>query len=418
MGVMEEQDLFPQSENRSDAESDARPQRRGRARERVQRRKQTRATGELFAAPVSGDADSPGSPMGASRFAAPPRRSSPSQVKPAGGLTLPNVNLPINRTILVAVGSVLFIVIVVVALGSLRNRPVEDGVNALWLGDEWTYTPADESAVNSLVERMRTNRVDTLFAWITQLMPDRAWFGEENFEAAGQFAATFKAAYPNASLYGWIRIPVDGVSITLDSAAQSQIAAVSQRIVDEMGFDGVLLHVDPILSEDEAYLALLRQVRTSIGSASLAAAVPPDWTPVAADVPQPPLIAPGTIWDTTYKQRVALLVDEIVVQTYNTGFDNPIDYTRWIAYQVESYTAAIAALDVAVNLFVGIPTYDADPPRFNPAVENIASAAAGLRDGVSAAGEAARFLRGAALYAEWTTDDREWEAFRSEWAVR
>ncbi|PJF24444.1 MAG: hypothetical protein CUN53_17805, partial [Phototrophicales bacterium] len=130
------------------------------------------------------------------------------------------------------------------------------------------------------------------------------------------------------------------------------------------------------------------------------------------------LIAPGTIWDTTYKQRVALLVDEIVIQTYNTGFDSPTDYTQWIAYQVESYTAAIAALDVDVNLFVGIPTYDADPPRFNPAVENIASAAAGLRDGVSAAGDAARFLRGAALYAEWTTDDREWEAFRAEWAVR
>lgn len=417
--MMDEQESFPQSEeDRANAEKDSSSQRRGRARDRVQRRKQMRATGEIFAAPISTDSESPGSPAGASRFAAPPRRSSQSQVKPSGGFSLPNINLPFNRTILVAVGSVMFIVIVVVALGSLRNRPVEDGVNALWLGDEWTYTPADESAVGSLVERMRTNRVDTLFAWVTQLMPDRAWFGEENFEAAGQFAAAFKAAYPNASLYGWIRIPVDGVSITLDSAAQSQIAAVSQRIVDELGFDGVLLHVDPILSEDETYLALLRQVRTSIGAAVLAAAVPPDWTPIAADVPQPPLIAPGTIWDTTYKQRVALLVDEIVIQTYNTGFDNPTDYTRWIAYQVDAYTAAIAALDVAVNLFVGIPTYDADPPRFNPTVENIASAAAGLRDGVSAAGDAARFLRGAALYAEWTTDDREWEAFRAEWADR
>lgn len=417
--MMDEQDLFPQSEeDRANAETESSAQRRGRARDRVQRRKQMRATGEIFAAPVSTGSESPGSPVGASRFAAPPRRSSLSQVKPAGGFSLPNINLPFNRTILVAVGSVMFIVIVVVVLGSIRNRPAEDGVNALWLGDEWTYTPADESAVGSLVERMRTNRVDTLFAWITQLMPDRAWFGEENFEAAGQFAATFKAAYPNASLYGWIRIPVDGVSITLDSAAQSQIAAVSQRIVDELGFDGVLLHVDPILSEDETYLALLRQVRTSIGAAALAAAVPPDWTPIAADVPQPPLIAPGTIWDITYKQRVALLVDEIVIQTYNTGFDNPTDYTRWIAHQVDTYTAAIAALDVAVNVFIGIPTYDADPPRFNPAVENIASAAAGLRDGVSAAGEAARFLRGAALYAEWTTDDREWEAFRAEWADR
>jgi hypothetical protein len=414
---MDEQDLTPQSEDRRSAETDQPVRRRGRARERVQRRKQTRASGDMFAAPASVDPEAHRPPFGASRFAAPPRRPGSLQVRPSGGFTLPNINLSLSRTILIAFGSVIFVAAVVAALGSLRNRPAEDGVNALWLGDEWTYTPADESAVNSLVERMRLVRVDTLFAWITQLMPDRVWFGEENFEAAARFAATFKAAYPSASLYGWVRIPVDGVSITLDSAAQSQIAALSQRIVDEMGFDGVLLHVDPILSEDESYLALLRQVRTRIGSAALAVAVPPDWTPAAA-VPQPPLIAPGTIWDTIYKQRVALLVDEIVVQTYNTGFDNPSDYSRWIAYQVETYTAAIAALDVAVNVFIGIPTYDADPPRFNPAVENIASAAAGLRDGMNAAGNAARFLRGAALYAEWTTDEREWESFRTEWAAR
>jgi hypothetical protein len=415
---MDEQDLTPQSKDRRGAEADQPVRRRGRARERVQRRRQMRAAGDLFTAPAPADSEAHRPPFGASRFAAPPRRAGSPQVRPSGGFTLPKINLPASRTLLLALGSALFIAAVVAALGSLRSRPAEDGVNALWLGDEWTYTPADEGAVSSLVERMKTNRIGTLFAWIAQLMPDRAWFGEAHFEAASQFAAAFKAAYPSASLYGWIRIPVDGASIALDSAVQSQIAAISRRIVDEMGFDGVLLHVDPILNEDESYLALLRQVRTQIGSAALAVAVPPDWTPTAANVPQPPLIAPGTIWDTIYKQRVALLVDEIVVQTYNTGFTDPNDYARWIAYQVETYTAAIDALDVVVKVFIGMPTYDADPPRFNPAVENIASAAAGLRAGMNAAGDAARFLRGAALYAEWTTDEREWESFRTEWAAR
>jgi hypothetical protein len=355
-----------------------------------------------------------------SRFALPstgkPKRRAARRDDPLSRLMA--IRLPFNRNIAIAVGSVLFVGVIVVILGLVRNRPSESADNALWVGDEWTASAPDAARLTAWIETLRANQVGTIFAWVSQLTPERTWFGEQNLRIAADFATAFSTADPTARVYGWLFIPVDGSAIQLDDAAQTQIADMARRVVTELDFDGVMLHVDPIADGDENYLALLRAVRTAIDDAPLAVAVPPDWTPVGANVPQPPQIAPGTLWDTTYKQRVALLVDEIVVQSYNTGFSNPTDYSAWIAYQVGAFTGAIAALDVDVNVYIGVPTYDADPPRYNPAVENIASAVVGIRSGTEAAGAASTFLRGTALYADWTTDAEEWDDFAREWLDR
>lgn len=412
----------------------ARPH-RGRARERVAKRRQARGTPltpfstsevEAAAAPAPPPPDLP-----VSRFAAPAsanlsagrartRRSS-AQVTPSEGdggrLALPTIRIPFLRLLLIAVGSLAFVAIVVFVLGAVRDRPAEEAANALWLGDEWTYSAPDEGQLAGLGERLRRYQVGTLFAWVTQLLPDRTWLGEPDFAVTASFVAGLRVADPTAQLYGWIRL--DSTLIPLDDPlVREQVGVMARRVVDEMGFDGVLIQVDPVVNADENYLSLLRALRSAIGEANLAAAVPPDWTPVAADVPQPPLIAPGTLWDMTYKQRVALLVDALVVQSYNTGFSSPDDYRRWMAYQVGAFTSALALLDVELDLYIGIPTYDADPPRYNPAAENIAAAALGMQEGVGAASEAASFFKGAAIYAEWTTDAAEWESFRSEWLER
>ncbi|MDZ4767120.1 MAG: hypothetical protein SGI73_21475 [Chloroflexota bacterium] len=442
-----EQDSDSDADKRATAELPP-SERRGRARERVAKRRATRgaipnpnpfaptrATGELDAAlsdAVRVSDEHPAASMLPPRPNAPPSRFAlPASGKPASArrvsarrrldsplARLAAIRLPFSRTILIGVGSVLFVVAVVFALGLVRNRPTQSADNALWVGDEWTAAAPDATQLTAWVENLRAHQVGTVFAWVSQLTPERAWFGEANFEATAAFVSAFKAAYPDARLYGWIFVPVDGVSLQLDDAARMQIADMARRVIDEMDFDGVLLHVDPVVNADEGYLSLLRVVRTAIGDAPLAVAVPPDWTPLGANVPQPPLIAPGTMWDSTYKQRVVLLVDELVVQTYNTGFSNPTEYSAWIAHQVGSFTNAIAALEVDVDVYIGVPTYDADPPRYNPAVENIASAVQGLRDGMGAAGESARFLRGAAVYANWTTEADEWDDFRREWLER
>jgi hypothetical protein len=388
---------------------------RGRARARVKRRQQERLTrtGSFpVVPPLSGES----APIPRRR----PVRGASSHIRVPGSnrIHLPRINLSIDRVVLYIIGSVVIVVLVVFILGRVRNRPAEGYPNAVWISDEWTYSTPEDEQLASFVDKLRENQVGVVYAWVSQLEPTGSWFGSANFDNVSAFAERFKEAYPDSNLYGWINVPGSAsAGYSLDQPpVQTIVADLSQRIVGEFGFDGVFLNVDPVTNGDPGYLALLRRVRGAIGlDTPMGAAVPPDWTPVDAEIPLPPQIAPGTVWDDTYKQSVALLVDHMTVRTYNTGFASAVDYSEWVAYQVEAFTEAVAELGVTTTLYFGLPTYDASPPLHDPAAENVESAAAGIRRGLNALEENADFVGGVAVYAEWTTDDDEWEAFRRAW---
>jgi hypothetical protein len=384
---------------------------RGRARERVKRRQQERTTQARA--------------TGTQRVSRPVSSSVPQHIKipkPSDNFKIPQLRLPVDRVILYVIGSVILVVLVVFVLGRIRNQPSGAHPNSLWVSNDRTYTaPSDEELV-AFVERLRTHEIGTIYAWVTQLLPDGNWFGEANFPNVQSFVERLRTVYPEAEIFGWVNIPVGTApgAYQLDQdAIQQAVADLSLRITGELGFDGVFLDVDPVADGDGSFLSLLRRVRAATGvDVPLAAAVPPDWTPTGIDVPLPPQIAPGTVWEESYKQSVALLVNQMVVRSYHTGFNDSADYSAWVAYQVQAFTDAVADLGAGTELFFGLPTYDADPPRFDPAVENVASAAAGVRQGVTAVEDNDVFVQGVAIYGDWTTDDNEWDAFRREWVER
>jgi hypothetical protein len=194
--------------------------------------------------------------------------------------------------------------------------------------------------------------------------------------------------------------------------------------VSQFGFDGVLLNVDLVGDKDQDFLGMLRGVRAALSTDKLiAVSVPPDWTPADTDIPLPPRIAAGTVWSTQYKQDVALLADEIVVMAFNSGFTSDSDYSQWLAYQVKTFADAVSGLQNpgdqnTARLVIVIPTTDAQLPAHDPNVENIGSALSGIRLGLQQAGTKAQFVKGLALYAEWSTDDTEWQQFQTGWGEK
>ena len=201
-----------------------------------------------------------------------------------------------------------------------------------------------------------------------------------------------------------------------DAATRQNIADFAGRVAGDLGFDGVFLNVVPVSNGDEDYLALLRQVRLTLGEDTpLAVAVPPDWTPDVEGIPIPAQIAPGTVWEEAFKQRVALLVDQIYVANYNSGFASTTDYSAWVAYQVQIWAESLDSLDVRTELIMGVPTYDSVLPDHDSAIENAETAIQGIRDGLTLAGDAAGVLRGIGLYAEWETTQAEWDQVRQLW---
>ena len=110
-------------------------------------------------------------------------------------------------------------------------------------------------------------------------------------------------------------------------------------------------------------------------------AVPPDWSPLEAEVPVPPLMLPGTEWSRAYKQNVALLSDQMAVMSYHSWLTSANDYEQWMAYQVSTFAEAVSALGEGTTVMIGVPTYDAELPAHDPDVENVVTALNGCGPG-------------------------------------
>lgn len=391
-------------------ERDSSPTRERRERTRAPRR----------AAPVSG---SDWIPQGA--------RARASQVTPAGsgGFRLPTGNFQRWLPILYVVGGLVLIVGIVIALNLFKNEEESIPPDAIWLGTEWTYAESDPEQIRALAGRLKDHNISTVYAWVSWLKEDGTWAGrrsgtnqfiemETNVRA---FVTAFREAYPDATLYGWLGFPVelgaDGYRLD-EPDMQERVADFSLKIVEDLGFDGVFLNVEQVWNDNaDDFVNLLIKVRSRMGEAGLiAAAIPPDWSPAEANIPKPPLIRPGTEWDKRFKQRVALLTDQMAIMAYNSGLSDPNDYVQWVAYQVQTYAQAVHELDGGAQIIIGIPTYDDELPGHDTRVENVPSALTGVKVGLQASGEAAVRIYGVAMYAAWTTDDTEWQQYFEEWA--
>ncbi len=348
----------------------------------------------------------------------------PRQLRPPSDFKLPTISIPRGNTLiglLGVVGAVLLVVVLVAVLGRLRNTPAERFPNALWLGTEWTYDQRTDEEIAVLVQNLRTRKIGTVYAWVSFLQFDGTWRAQDQFGNVTSFVERFNEAYPEALLVGWVSLPTvqaDRVTTRInDVSLQEEVAAFSKRAIDEFGFEGIFLNAEPVWDGDQDFLALLRAVRAAIGiNVPLSAAIPPDWSPSNSNIPLPPLIEPGTEWETPYKQSVALLVDHMAVMAYQSGLSSAGDYTQWVAYQVRAFAQAIADLNISTGLIIGIPTFDAEPPGHDPLVENIATAVQGINLGLEQAGDAARYVEGVAVYADWTTTDDEWAVYQQMWA--
>ncbi|MFN8375139.1 MAG: hypothetical protein U0694_19965 [Anaerolineae bacterium] len=349
----------------------------------------------------------------------------PRQLTPSGSFKLPELKLPQSRLPLFIVAGIVFVILGVVLLGELRNRAPEAGPNAIWLFDEWTYARRSDDAIAELVQQLRDNRIGTIYAWVSYLRTDGSWAGNQGgrfddiADDVQAFVVQLKRAYPEAQVLAWIGLPsgTNPQTYAMEPTVWAQtISDFSERSITQMGFDGVFLHADQVVTGDENYMDLLRLLRLNLGEgATIGVAVPPDWTPTDANITLPPLYAPGTLWTEDYKQRVALIADQIAVMAYNSGFTDAEDYINWVAYQTRVYAETVAALDGAAQIIIGVSTGSADLPRHDPTVENIETAAAGVRQGIAEAESAALSIRGIALYFSQTIDPEEWTQFRDHW---
>jgi hypothetical protein len=159
---------------------------------------------------------------------------------------------------------------------------------------------------------------------------------------------------------------------------------------------------------NDDFLALLRSLRTAVGDQNVLS--------LSAIKPGPlhiPL-APNFFWTPAYYARVGELADQIVVMAYDTGIPTPSLYRRYLAYVAGSMSRTLARAHSRARVLVGVPTYDGSGIMHRGRVENPENALLGIVAGLRGLGAGGTF-EGVALYAEWTTDEEEWDTYERVW---
>ncbi len=235
------------------------------------------------------------------------------------------------------------------------------------------------------------------------------------------FVKTLKERHQEAAIYGWIEIwsnldPVDGYR--LDSVSlHENVADFSRLLVEDIGFDGILLDVKPLYNENDDFIRLIRSVRSAIGlEKPIAVAVPADLTPTDPGLVPLTTIAPGTMWSANYKQRVMVSADEIVLLMYQSYRQDTLDYINWVAYHVETY---INLLGSNTRVLVSVPNYGGPSAAHNPSVETMSAALDGVILGTSRLAEDNKpLLTGVAIFSDEDLSQSQWRIYRETWLQR
>jgi spore germination protein YaaH len=192
-----------------------------------------------------------------------------------------------------------------------------------------------------------------------------------------------------------------------DLGQRQRIVAECRGLIDE-GFDGVHVNVEPVNEGNVDFLALLRALRTAVGNERILS------VSVIRPGPFALPMAPNFLWTADYYTRVAGLVDQVVIMSYDTALPTAALYRRYVAWAAAAVTTALADSRVRARVLMGVPTYDETGLMHRKGVETLEHALPGLVSGLRGLGGGGTF-EGVALYAEWTTDPAEWAVYDHLW---
>lgn len=162
--------------------------------------------------------------------------------------------------------------------------------------------------------------------------------------------------------------------------------------------DGIHIDIEPLSRTNDDIEPFLHDIKQVIGNKLLSCALP--------------LIGnknfPSYITSHTILYPFFVYCDQVVIMGYDTGEYIPNSYIRLLVEQVKIYIEGILRTSSSADILLGIPSYDEVSPYHNPKVENIENAVKGFFEARETLPFASLKLRGISIYAEWTTDAKEW----------
>jgi hypothetical protein len=300
---------------------------------------------------------------------------------------------------------------------SLSGAHFNRGRNAAWLGVEWSMELHSRDQIRRLALHLREHQISTVYVYVSYLKPTGIF--NPTYDYAQEFVESLKAEYPSVDVQAWLGIPVQTPTETpgpsgyidlSDSALRGRIVEMSRWAVSNLGFDGVHLDPEPVVSGEANLLKLLDEVRQEIGTARLSISAR-EITPLFPEADL--IINRWFTWRADYYREIAARVDQIAVMAYDSHAPVSWACEKWVQFQVIALTNSLK--DSPVDIFIGIPTSEEHTSSHDPAVENMVSGLTGLVVGLNDWESRPDRITGVAIYPYWETSDDEWSQYRALW---
>lgn len=295
--------------------------------------------------------------------------------------------------------------------GSLnRNR------NGIWLDVDWVSRPHDEREVAALADDLVDKGFRYGYVYVNSVQAS----GKptpRTYLHAREFVNAAKRAQPELALVAWIGVVNQargqGKVDLADESVRANLASFSRELVEQIGFDGVQLNVEPLPNDSQDFLALLRDVRAALGPNKMLGIAGHKWAPGL--IPSPEDFS--SYWLSDYYREVGRLVDQVAVMAYDTYAPTDLVYRLFLREQTLGVLEALAQTNAEV--LIGIPAYEEPRLNHNPEAENVETGLTGVLDALArASGPARSRFAGVAIYAHWVMAERDWQTYERLWLGR
>ena len=295
--------------------------------------------------------------------------------------------------------------------GNLEGKDFNQDLNGLWIKHAWVGSGQESSVIEDLALKLAKYDIKYVYIHSGPLDSDGT-VPEERYEFAQQFISVLTEKNPDIVPLAWLGQLRSEIDLD-DPEIRANVVKTATKMT-EAGFAGVHYDIEPVPHEDTAFLSLLEETRDALVDKFIS---------VATDEWQPSLISDvvGAIleediksyWETEYFQETAQIADQIVVMTYDTSLSEPANYEWLVEQQVIYLTQALAPY--GAELLIGIPTYEDDKESFDPEVENMETGLKGVIQGLNNKRTTVDTFTGVAIYANWETDESEWDIYEQLW---
>jgi hypothetical protein len=306
-------------------------------------------------------------------------------------------------------------------IGMPSGSEFDKGYNATWIDARWSNTLVPSAERQAMVVGLTGHGIKWIYADEGSLRADGSLPGVNSMFAGG-LAEDVRIARPLSPtlatrLLAWIKAPGRGTAgglLLADPSVRARIVSTCKFFVEQLGFEGVHLDIEPAPSGDADYLQLLDEIRAAVGSKTISVAAM-KWTPVAPSLDKLSFLPYS--WERGYYREVASRVDQVVLMPYDSAIPLANLYIKYVSWQTGEVLDAVGDFPHC-EVLIGLPTYTEERWSFHPAAENLGTGLQGVIETLQdlrQRGNLPQNFAGIALFASWTTSPTQWDQFDRLW---